>query len=420
MLAFLRKRRILVAGNLWMLMFILLLWLFSRHILDGDDFNRNKTDGTLITMSELYINPEIVTEQKGALGIITLSRPEKLNALTLDMVRMISVALRRWKKNDEVKAVVFRGAGDRAFCAGGDIVSFYYAGMDYRRGNIEMDVASLFFAEEYTMNKELFAYPKPIISLMDGITMGGGFGIAGNTQYRVCTENTVFAMPETRIGFFTDVGCVYHLNKLNPRELGRYLIVTGESLKGRDVYECGLGTHMADAKDFGHIVSDMQEALSGVSEIEAVRAGVETVLARYEHVTGDSHFVDENIDWVKDAFQHTQIDRILSDMEEMAEQAARDCYETILSRSPTSVMVCLEYFNRSASMDFDAVMNMDFVLAQNFIRGHDFYEGIRATLIDRDKNPHWEPSDFVGVTENGIEQFFKSGGKALDEIEIFA
>ena len=164
-------------------------------------------------MNQDIMPDTVVSDIRGSLGVITLNRPEALNALTLDMIRSIAVTLKRWQHDDAVKAVLFLGAGERAFCAGGDIKSFHSAGMAYRRGEVDLKVSALFFAEEYSLNKHIFHYPKPTIAVMDGITMGGGYGIAGHCKHRLATKNTVFAMPEVGIGFFPDIGSVYHLLK---------------------------------------------------------------------------------------------------------------------------------------------------------------------------------------------------------------
>ncbi|MCD8526521.1 MAG: enoyl-CoA hydratase/isomerase family protein [Alphaproteobacteria bacterium] len=174
---------------------------------------------------------DILIEQRGAAGVITINRPAALNALNLNVLRGMWDALQSWKDDPAIKAVVLTGAGHKAFCAGGDLKHFHGAGQAYKRGEADLMHPVSFFSLEYSLNTLIYHYPKPIVALMNGITMGGGYGLAGNSSIRVACEETLFAMPETKIGFFPDVGAVSHLVKA-PSHIGRYLAMTGNTLPG--------------------------------------------------------------------------------------------------------------------------------------------------------------------------------------------
>ena len=364
-------------------------------------------------MNDFFIKSEIEAQRKGPLSILTLNRPEKLNALNMDMIRMMAANVARGLRDDDIKAFIFKGAGERAFCAGGDIVSTYYAGMDFRKGNISLDVATLFFGEEYSLNRKLFHLSKPSIALMKGITMGGGYGIAGNTKYPVACAETIFAMPETRIGFFVDIGAMYHLNQIPSKALGRYLAMTGENLYGRDVYDAGLASHFIPSDQF----NVLEEAL--ISGLDAGQ-GAEDVLSKFHAPSGDSVFLADNLGWIERVFSNDNLDDIVKALKDAPEDAAKETLDVLLLRSPTSVRICLEYFNRARDMDFDTVINMDYFMARKFSQGLDFYEGIRATLIDRDKKPQWSPSSFSAVSDEMIAPYFDAEARLLDAFENMA
>jgi enoyl-CoA hydratase len=205
------------------------------------------------------LDPHIGTERRGSAMVITLNRPEALNALTLGMIRAIRHILAHCKEDEAVKVIVFKGAGGRAFCAGGDIKAVYHAGVGLTDPAEKAALARTYFADEYRMNRELFAYPKPIVAMMDGITMGGGFGVAGPCRYRVATENTAFAMPETGIGFFPDVGSMYYLTRV-PDRMGHWLALTGQTINGANMMAYGLASHSMPSSKIEDCISKICES----------------------------------------------------------------------------------------------------------------------------------------------------------------
>ncbi len=336
-----------------------------------------------------FLQKDLLFQDSPPLVHVTLNRPKALNALNLDMIRQIGSVLDFSFKNNEIAAVFFEGAGEKAFCAGGDIKHFYYSGMDYRKGNIPFTVARLFFEEEYALNKTLFNYSKPLISFMNGITMGGGYGVAGNCSVRIATDKTLFAMPETRLGFCPDVGSMYHLTRCAPPALGCYLALTGASITGAEMKALGLADlyMAADCKDeVIKVLRDMQ----GAGKPDA--AEIIDALRPMELGAGSSSDLSQHRDVIEACFLPDTLEAILNRLSAHESPFAVTSLDLLNKRSVLSLEITLEHFRRSSGKAFNDVIAQDFILVQNFIQGRDFYEGIRTTLIDRDDVPSWDNS----------------------------
>lgn len=287
------------------------------------------------------VNPadEVIIEEKGRIGLITLNRPKALNALSLNMIELISQALSDWEGGSQIERVIFTGAGEKAFCAGGDIKAFYRSAKAHLAREEDGFNPALYFGAEYLLNKQIFHYSKPTIALMNGITMGGGYGIAGHCKQRVACEHTVFAMPEVNIGFFPDVGAVYHLLKA-PQGFGHYLALSGDSIGAGDMIAAELADVFIPRADFEAIIND-----DNIENYEAEPPPAEMF---------GSQPVPHN-DYA----------------------------------SPLSVAVTVEHLKRMQGQDFDTVIAADFALLQHFVDGGEFLEGVRAMLIDKDRKPCW-------------------------------
>ena len=352
---------------------------------------------------------EVVINKIGAVGHIQLNRPKALNALTLDMIRQIAAALRDWEADKDVHAVVFSGAGDRAFCAGGDVKSFYNAGMESRRGQASARVPMVFFGEEYSLNQQIFHYPKSTYALIDGICMGGGYGIAGHCDVRIASRKAVFAMPETAIGFFPDVGAMYHLMKC-PQYYGRYLALTGEQIDGEAMVALGLADFYAPDIDEVAFLDEFSKANKEEDRAELMMRGLPLQKAR----------MPENASMIAQAFASPNVFDVLSKLESMGHADAADIFETIMMRSPISVLVVSAYLQwMNEGRDFDDVIAQDFILAQHFTAQHDLYEGIRAKIIDKDNNPKWLPENIRAIDEGDVNTYFTATGYDLKDVEIF-
>ena len=355
-------------------------------------------------MDQVFSENDVIITKRGCVGCITLNRPKSHNALNLDMIRLIAAALERWRHDDGIKAVYMDGAGERAFCAGGDIKHFYMAGMDYRRGRIGLDTAMIFFQEEYDLNSLIFHYPKPLIAHMHGITMGGGFGLAGNAKYKIVAQDTVFAMPEAKIGFFPDVGSMYHLKSLDGN-LGLFLALTGNAIGGDDMLYCGLAEYSALKEEKNTIITTLQTALDTAEEGNLHESSRE-VLEVYKPTIGTGKCrLSENRAIIEKVFSGSGVTDIMT-MASNQEGLVGEGYKSMLTNSPLSMRLAYDYYDREDLQSFDDIIRQDLILATNFAKGRDFYEGIRAAVIDKDKSPAWEVSALNEVSTEDLSAYF--------------
>lgn len=326
----------------------------------------------------------------GAAGRVVLDRQEALNALDLEMVRACSEALDLFESDPDVRAITIEGRGERAFCAGGDVMAFYNA-----RGT-DSTVAADFFREEYTLNRRIKRYPKPIVAFMDGITMGGGVGISIHASHRVVTDRTMFAMPETGIGLFPDVGTGHFLSRLDAG-LGAWIALTGSRLNAGDCLSLGIGTHGLDTASS---VSDAVEAIAAMEE-----GDVEAALAPFlgESAPGT---VIERQHAIARCFFHDDMEAILTALrDEGTEWAERTAVE-IGRKSPTSLRITLRQLELARAASFEDELKTEYRMSQACIAGHDFMEGIRAALVDRDRKPRWNPERIEAVTDDLVGHHF--------------
>ncbi|MDO9127867.1 MAG: enoyl-CoA hydratase/isomerase family protein [Parvibaculum sp.] len=331
--------------------------------------------------------PEVLFERRGAAGIITLNRPKALNALTLGMVRAIHPKLAEWADDGHVQCVVIEAAGEKAFCAGGDIRALY----DW--GQAGDPTALDFWREEYRLNRFIKHYPKPYVALMDGINMGGGVGLSVHGSHRVATERLTFAMPETGIGLFPDVGGTYFLPRC-PGETGLYLGLTGARIKAADAVYAGIAdayvpsARLATLKDRLAGGAPVREALSEVAEEEGAAPLAEL------RAEIDRHF------------DKTSVADILASLRADGGEWAAKTADTIETKSPTSTLVAFRQIREGATLDFDECMKLEFRLINGFIKGHDFYEGVRAVVIDKDQSPKWKPAALAGMSARDVDEYF--------------
>jgi enoyl-CoA hydratase len=340
---------------------------------------------------------EILLDRHGALAIVTINRPQALNALTLDNYRQIDPALRDWGADPSVHAVVVRGAGDRAFCAGGDVRAVYESG---RGISGDPDLPAVFFREEYELIRRIHHFPKPYLAIIDGITMGGGAGISVNGAYRVATERTLFAMPETGIGLFPDVGATRFLNRC-PGHVGRYLGLTGARVNAADALYCGFATHA--------VKHDSVEVL--LDEVSREHTSMEDCLGRFAVDPGPTPLAALR-PAIDRCFARDSVEAILDAL--AAESAgggadagwATETRASLLAKSPTSLKITLRQLTIGRDYDLDAALALEYRLTQHFMEGHDFYEGVRAMLIDRDRKPQWRPAILTEVTDSAVDAYF--------------
>jgi enoyl-CoA hydratase len=341
---------------------------------------------------------EIVCERQGAAGLITLNRPQALNALTLAMVREMRRALDAWAGDPAVTRVVVQGAGEKAFCAGGDIRKLYEFG---RTGLVAE--ASRFWREEYELNIRIKRFPKPYISLIDGIVMGGGVGVSLHGSHRVAGERYLFAMPEVGIGFFPDVGATYALPRL-PGESGTYLALTGERIRVADAVALKVATHAVTS-----------QALPSIREQLVAGAPVEDTLRSAAVDPGEGP-IGAHRQVIDRCFSADSVTAILERLDRDGSEFAARTAATIRSKSPTSLSIAFEQMRRGKSLTFEEAMRVEFRIVTRIAEGHDFYEGVRATLIDKDGQPHWDPPSLAAVQPSAIEAHFADLGP--EDLEV--
>ena len=334
---------------------------------------------------------DIRFERRGAIGLVTLDRPMALNALTLPMIRAYDPQLAAWTADPGVAAVAMRGAGDRAFCAGGDIRAIWEAG----RAS-DAPVHRDFFREEYRLNRRIHRLAKPHLALLDGITMGGGVGLSVHGSHRVATERTVFAMPETGIGLFPDVGGSYFLPRC-PGEIGMYLALTGHRLKAADLIHAGIATHFVPSGRLNDLVSTLSAIQS--------RSGVDDVLARFAEPAGDAPLASHRAA-IDRCFAAPSVEAILDGLAAEGSDWARATGAGLLKVSPTSLRVTYRQIRLGRDLDFEACMVMEYRMIQRFMAGHDFFEGVRAAIIDKDQTPRWQPDNLEAVGAADVDAYF--------------
>ena len=331
--------------------------------------------------------PEVIVRVDGAAGRLTLNRPRALNALTAGMCETIDEALLTWLGDDAVRLVLIDHAGERGFCAGGDIR------MVAESGQGDGLQAQRFFGSEYRMNELLFRYPKPVVAIMDGITMGGGVGISMPASIRIATERTLWAMPEGDIGLFPDVGGGWHLPRM-PGETGAWLALTGARLKAEDGCALGIATH--------YIASERVEALKASL---ASGSPVQESVAALTSDPGPSPLA-EHREKLDQLFGFDTVEEIVGALDAGGGWARAQA--AILARKcPTTLKVALRLIRDGARRtSFADEMRTEYRLAVRMTRRHDFIDGVRAVLIDKGNDPHWRPRDVAGVTDSMLDELF--------------
>jgi len=336
---------------------------------------------------------EIIFEEKSGVGFITLNRPDVLNALSTNMCLQIDQKLQTWESEPSIKAVIIKGSGEKAFCAGGDARSIVAQGPD---NNI---TAREFFAAEYSMNARIFHFPKPYIALLDGITMGGGVGVSVHGSHRIVTEKSLFAMPEASIGLFPDVGSSYFLSRF-PGSMGLYLGLTGARLRGADILYTGVGTAYINSEKLDDFVDTL------VNEKTASHDDVDKVIARFAEDPGEAQ-IDEYRDLIDAAFSENTIEDILEHLRDIDHDWAKQTLAVLKKMSPMSLKVIVEQLSRGKKLEFDDCMLMEYRIASALSSyDSDFYEGVRAVLIDKDHNPKWLPETLDQITQEMVLAHF--------------
>jgi enoyl-CoA hydratase len=344
--------------------------------------------------------PEILFERRGRLGLVTLNRPKAMNALTHAMALALEAQLDAWADDGAVAAIAIRGAGDRAFAAGGDIRALYEAGRPDGDGDGRRNFG--FFADEYRLNTRIKRYPKPYVGLMDGVVMGGGVGISVHGSRRVAGDRTVFAMPETGIGLFPDVGATWFLPRL-PGQTGMWLGLTGARLKTADAVACGI----CDMQ----VPSDAMDAL--VDALSRIEAGgprpldaIDDALAAFARAPEGETVLDRHAERIDRCFAGDSVEAVLAALEAEGDEWSAAQHAAILTKSPTSTRIAFRQIRQGAGLSFEDCMRLEYRLARYCMTHHDFYEGVRAVIVDKDNRPRWQPSTLGEATDAHVADAF--------------
>jgi enoyl-CoA hydratase len=333
---------------------------------------------------------EVLFERRGHLGIVTLNRTKAVNALNAGMVKAMLRQLTDWAGDDAVATVLVRGAGDRGLCAGGDIVAIY---KDMLHGGTE---TAEFWAEEYRLNLLISQYPKPYVAFMDGLVLGGGVGISAHGSVRIVTERTRTGMPETTIGFVPDVGGTLLLSR-SPGETGTHAALTGAHLSGADALFMGLADYF--------VPSESLPALAEALESSTPDAAVE----RFAQAAPDSALAAQR-EWIDTAYVHDDAEEIVRSLRSLGDQAIAAA-DTIEAKSPTSVKVALESLRRVRGLPLEEALDQEYRVGLRCLAGPDFREGIRAQVVDKDRNPQWKPPTLADVHASDVEGYFAPLGE---------
>ena len=337
------------------------------------------------------IDEEVFFEVKESLGLITLNRPKALNALTLSMVRKIHPKLKEWENDSSIKYVLIKAQGEKAFCAGGDIRALH----DWGKNN--EDEAIGFYREEYTLNQYIKRYPKPYISLVNGIVMGGGVGLSVHGSHRIAGENYSFAMPETGIGLFPDVGGSFFLSRLK-YEAGTYLALTGSRIKAADAIFLQTATNFVKSENFSSIINDLSKGERDPGDIITSYSSSPDEESEFEMI---SDFSLKN-------FKGNTIEEIIDNLKNNNSDLAKKILSIIETKSPTSLKVALRSLRLGRKNSFEDCMKMEFRMVNKVMNDHDFYEGVRALIIDKDNKPSWSPKSIEDVEDGFVDEFFHS------------
>lgn len=338
------------------------------------------------------MNGEILFDQRGPVGVITLNRPKALNALTHGMVVAMKAKLDEWAADPAIGCVVVLGEGERAFCAGGDIRAIAES------GKAGTSYALDFWRDEYILNAAIKHYRKPYVALIHGVCMGGGIGVSVHGAYRVADASALFAMPETGIGFFPDVGGSYILSR-TPGQLGMFMGLTGARLKLADALYARLATHWVPSDQWDELVDALRDGDTPAD-----------VLAEMGKLPLPSAPLSDRRACIDQLFVGSSVQDILFMLDFDGSQWAGETAATIRARSPTSLKLTYSEVRAGATLEFDQCMKMEFRMASRILKGHDFYEGVRAVLLDKDNAPKWQPEALDEVKDQDIAAYFEPLG----------
>lgn len=336
-----------------------------------------------------------IPAKSGNIGLITLNRPEAMNALSGEMILTLLQQLKLWAVDPNISVVMITGAGERAFCAGGDLKMVYNFGPEHYTEGMH------FYEAEYEANLLIHNYPKPYISLLNGVAMGGGLGISLHGTRVIATEKLQLAMPEVGIGFYPDVGAAYFFKRC-PIGVGKYLGLTGNKIDLADAMFANLVDAYIPSDKLADFISDLTSFDLAQHALEAI----DGVIAHHKQQAQQSK-LQQQAKTIADCFNKNSVEDILKALQQNGSAWALEQLAILLSRSPTSLKATMHMLELGAEMNLQECLAQELILTRNFMQGHDIYEGIRAVLIDKTFDPKWQPATLAEVTPQQIDRLFK-------------
>ncbi|CAA2977161.1 3-hydroxyisobutyryl- hydrolase, mitochondrial [Olea europaea subsp. europaea] len=359
------------------------------------------------TQAASEVEKLVLLDRHGDKGVITLNRPKALNAINYDMARRLESGLKVWDGDSEIKMVLIKSSSEKAFCAGGDVKFIQQAGPQEGRK---------FFRQEYTLNNLIGSLSVPYVALIDGIVMGGGCGLSVHGNFRVVTEKALFAMPETAIGLFPDVGASHFLNKL-PGSLGTYLGLTGHRLSGRDLFKAGIGTHFVPSDK----IKSLEDDIMRLEKPDLLK--IDRILQKHQEQWQDEFrkefSLKPHIGRINSIFGGAkQVEDILAGLEKDNSEWARKHVELLSKMSPTSLKLTFEQLRRGKTMTLPECLKMEYRMSCRVLANTEFYEGVRAMLLDKDNKPRWNPPSLAEVKESDIQAYFEPLASNQEELQL--
>jgi enoyl-CoA hydratase len=332
-------------------------------------------------------NEDILVSVDHGVGLLTLNRPKAINSLNHAMVTGLAAALDEWENDDDVHTVLLSGAGERGLCAGGDVVALYHS------AKADGTAARSFWHDEYVLNSHIARYPKPYVALMDGIVMGGGVGVSAHASVRVVTDTTKMGMPEVGIGFIPDVGGTYLLAHA-PGHLGLHAALTGAPFSGADAIVLGFADHFVP-----------HEALSAFTD-RVIRDGADLAVAAHAFQPPTSSLAEQR-HWIDECFEGETVAEILANLRGHGSEQAHDAADLMATRSPIALSVTLAAVRRAARLaTLEDVLVEEYRTSCTSLKSHDFVEGIRAQLVDKDRKPKWSPATLDQCDQVDVDAYF--------------
>ncbi|MEW6768322.1 MAG: enoyl-CoA hydratase/isomerase family protein [Pseudomonadota bacterium] len=341
---------------------------------------------------------DLIVRREGSAGILRLNRPKAINALTLEMTRGIVTALDEFERDPKIAVVILEGAGERGLCAGGDIRGLYESS---KAGG---DLGPVFWREEYILNARIPEFPKPYVAYMDGLVMGGGVGLSAHGRHRIVNEKTKISMPEAGLGFFPDVGGTWLLANA-PGEIGTYYALTGAPMNGADAIDAKAADVLIDSSSWPTLRESLTKAAPGIGD-----SGVDAILQKFS-ITPKSQIEHHRIT-IDRAFGHEAIEEIIAELERDESDFAKTTLKALSDKSPTSLKLTLKLLRMARqSKSLKECLNREYIAALAVFVSDEFREGVRAAIIDKDRNPKWSPSRVSDVTSQIVDQYFKPNPK---------